>query len=152
MMLDTPSINADMEEIRETLKKNSLEIMRNVNKLGVSLLVDVNSRTAQATTSATYSKLTDFQAGFKTSGGLIIIMGVLHSSMNDGDVQLKVDDEEKKVFGNVGSTIAMPILWIGSLPEGSHTAKLYFRANGGTSTIGSTTRDSFMYVVELLRG
>ncbi len=98
--LSIPSSQADQQALLKSVLENTKITQQGVDKLGVNLLQGVKSRVAQTVSSTTYVKLTEFQAAFVTSGGLILIVfsPIVAYNALTLSVQIQVDDASVKEF------------------------------------------------------
>ena len=156
--LDLPSVAQPVEDLAATSLVNAKMIQQGIDRLGVNLLVATKSREA-ITVGTTYIKLPAFQSSVRTSGGLIAVLANVAaagvSSTHGSYLQLLVDDVEVDVavMGMLNDLrLMLPLVWVGVLPAGQHTFKLYGRSNADTTIFGTTDADNTMYVVELMRG
>lgn len=157
--LDLIPKGAKLDDVIDTLNKNTLNLGRFFGKLGVNLLSETVTGTAQTTTSTTYVKATEFQKGFNSSGGLVLILCKIPVAVPGAQtavLQLRVDDTEKDTCrsSSAAGVLSDSILlwWFGELPEGKHTAKVYAKVDGGTLSIITSGDKGSLYVLEILKG
>lgn len=155
--LDLPSVSQPVEDLAASSLVNAKLIQQGIDRLGVNLLKAVTSRAAVGMAALTKTALPDFQASVRTSGGLIVVYAASYVTMNNETqgayLTLRVDDLEVMTTGlgtNAGLSATVPLLWVGELPAGQHTFKLFGQATN--ATYGLASADSTMYVIELMRG
>lgn len=156
-------------ELRDELlktKDNFQTLGEIVNLLGVNILASLSLAVSQSITSTSFVKVNNHQASVSTSGGIVAYIAQISSSMTEGDdafFEIRVDDVSKSLVSTglgaggvtrlVGSST---LLWIGSLPAGTHTFKLYAKVTAGTlgvSPLLSTNQTKTdAYILEFLRG
>ena len=157
--LDIPSTQASPQDLATIQTTNAKLVQQGLDKLGANLLLNKVSRVAQAVSSTTYVKLTEWQAQVVTSGGLIAIWWesyLKYDGAGNLNIQLLIDDLPVKTVAGLGltgnSVVQSPLTWVGQLNAGSHTIKFQALVNAGTQTVGNASSDSTLYVVELLKG
>lgn len=143
----------DLKQNLETIRQNEQETSKALLKIGGNLIKEKKSRVAQAITSTSYVALTEWQAGIKCSGGLVIIVfnPYVTSATSTLTVQIMIDDAEVRTgaFGSAATVEDLLTMVIfKSLTKGNHTIKINAKVSGATITVGHTAIDSALYVAE----
>ena len=147
------------EDNLEILRDNGIEVSKKLLNMGATLLKAKLSRVQQNVTSTSYTPLTEWQVGIKTSGGLVLVYletSTYVDTQGSGTIQLLIDNDPKKESRSGGNTVGVdvmqPFMWMGELVKGTHTLKFKAKVGSGQVNFGSTTHDSALYVVEFNNG